>query len=106
MDADPGGPITRGSGGSGFGSATLVPVVVVEVQGAGLSLVLQVEQVDKLQLLLLDEKIDAVFDLTGHYYGGGGLGLLNMIHHHVMYAFLLNTTDKSFSSGVKPLSYF
>jgi hypothetical protein len=77
MDPDPGGPKTRGSGGSG--SATLVPVVVVEVDGAGVSLVLEVEQVDKLQLLLLDEKIDAVFDLTGHY---DGLVLLNMIHHH------------------------
>jgi hypothetical protein len=47
--------------------------MVVEVHGAGLSLVLQVDQVDELELLLLDEKIDAVFDLTGHYYGDGGL---------------------------------
>ncbi len=47
----------------------MVPVVVVEVDGAGLSLVLEVEQVDELQLLLLDEKIHAVFDLTGHYLG-------------------------------------
>jgi hypothetical protein len=65
MDPDPGRPKIRGSG---FGSATLVPVVVVKVDGAGLSLVLQVEQVDELQLLLLlDEKVHAVFDLTGHY---------------------------------------
>jgi len=81
-DTDPGGPKTRGSGGSG--SATLVPVVVVEVHGAGLSLVLEVEQADELEFLLLDEKVDAVFDLTGHYCGWWSYGLLNMIHHHVM----------------------
>jgi hypothetical protein len=85
-DPDPRGPKQRGSG-SGF--ATLVPVVMVEVDGAGLSLVLQVEQADELEFLLLDEKVDAVFDLTGHYCGWWSYGLLNMIHHHVMYAFIL-----------------
>jgi hypothetical protein len=64
-DPDPGGSKTRGSG---FVSAILVPVVVVEIHGAGLSLVLKVEQVYELQLFLLDEKIHAVFDLTGHHW--------------------------------------
>ncbi len=107
-DPDPGGPKTRGSG---FESATLVPVVVVEVDGAGLSLVLQVEQVDELQLLLLlDKKVHAVFDLTGHYCGWWSClksllksVLINMIQHHAISV----PTENNFSPGViKPLSYF